>query len=51
MIHMNLNYQNNFWVGLEMEYFVFPDYLLYIVATILLAGVILMPLVIVSKKW
>ncbi|XP_063346962.1 GDNF family receptor alpha-like isoform X1 [Pelmatolapia mariae] len=27
------------------------DYLLYVVATILLAGVILMPLVIVSKKW
>lgn len=34
-----------------MEYFVFPDYLLYVVAAILLAGVILMPLVIVSKKW
>ncbi|XP_005915582.1 GDNF family receptor alpha-like isoform X1 [Haplochromis burtoni] len=27
------------------------DYLLYVVAAILLAGVILMPLVIVSKKW
>lgn len=37
---------------LTVEYFVFTDYLLYVFATVLLVGVVVvMPLAVVSRIW